>query len=86
MRKLSFILTIAMLVMAIIIIPVGISNIYLALRLGLIFECVSSIFFLCLFIAFCLFEVREFIREVSWYYEEAPIEVVREMQDEDLPF
>ena len=44
MRKLSFILTIAMLIMAIIIIPVGISNVYLALQLGLVFECVSSIF------------------------------------------
>ena len=63
-----------MLIMAIIIIPVGISNVYLALQLGLVFECVSSIFFLCLFIAFCLFEVREFIREYSWYYEEAPVE------------
>ncbi len=63
MRKLSFILTIAMLIIAVIIIPVGISNVYLALQLGLVFECVSSIFFLCLFIAFCLFEVREFIRD-----------------------
>lgn len=51
MRKLSFGLTIAMLIMAVIILPVGVSNIILALQLGLIFECVSSIFFLCLFIA-----------------------------------
>ena len=86
MRKLSLILTIAMLIMAIIIIPVGISNVYLALQLGLIFECVSSIFFLCLFIAFCLFEVREFIREYSWYYEEAPVEGMHDMQDDDVPF
>ena len=86
MRKLSFILTIAMLIMAIIIIPVGISNVYLALQLGLIVECVSSIFFLCLFIAFCLFEVREFIREYSWYYEEAPVEGMHDMQDDDVPF
>ena len=86
MRKLSLILTIAMLVMAVIIIPVGISNVYLALQLGLIFECVSSIFFLCLFIAFCLFEVREFIREYSWYYEEAPVEGMHDMQDDDVPF
>lgn len=86
MRKLSFILIIAMLVMAVIIIPVGISNIILALKLGLIFECVNSIFFLCLFIAFCLFEVREFIREYSWYYEEVPIEGMHDDYDEDLPF
>ncbi len=86
MRKLSFILTIAMLVMAIIIIPVGISNIYLALKLGLIFECVSCFFFLCLFVAFYLFEVREFIRECSWYYEESPIETAQDIPDEDLPY
>ena len=84
MKKLSFILTIAMLIMAIIIIPVGISNIYLALQLGLVFECVSSIFFLCLFIAFCLFEVREFIREYSWYYEEAPVEGMHDILDRVL--
>lgn len=86
MRKLSFILTIAMLIMAVIIIPVGISTVYLALQLGLVFECVSSIFFLCLFIAFCLFEVREFIKDYSWYYEKAPVEGMRDMQDDDVPF
>ena len=79
MRKLSLILTIAMLVMAVIIIPVGISNVYLALQLGLIFECVSSIFF-------SPFEVREFIRDCSWYYEEAPVEGMHDMQVEDVPF
>ena len=70
MRKILFILTVAMIIMAVIIIPVGISNIVLALQLGLLFESVSSLFFLCLFIAFCLFEIREFIEEYSWYYEE----------------
>lgn len=80
MRKLSFILTIAMLIIAVIIIPVGISNVYLALQLGLVFECVSSIFFLCLFIAFCLFEVREFIRDYSWNYEEVPVEGMHDIQ------
>ena len=82
MRKLSFILTVAMIIMAVIIIPVGISNIVLALQLGLLFECVSSLFFLCLFIAFCLFEVREFIKEYSWYYEEAPVEGMLDADDE----
>ena len=86
MRKLSLILTIAILVMAVIIIPVGISNVYLALQFGLIFECVSSIFFLCLFIAFCLFEVKEFIKDYSWYYEEAPVEGIHDTQDDDVPF
>lgn len=86
MRKLSLILTIAILVMAVIIIPVGISNVYLALQLGLIFECVSSIFSLCLFIAFCLFEVKEFIKDYSWYYEEAPVEGMHDTQDDDVPF
>lgn len=86
MRKLSLVLTIAMLVMVVISIPVGISNVYLALHLGLIFECVSVIFFLFLFIAFCPFEVREFIRDYSWYYEEAPVEGMHDMQDEDVPF
>lgn len=82
MRKLSFILTVAMIIMAVIIIPVGISIIVLALQLGLLFECVSSLFFLCLFIAFCLFEVREFIKEYSWYYEEAPVEGMHDADDE----
>ena len=86
MRKLSFILTVAMLIMAVIIIPLGISNIVLALRLDLIFECVSSIFLLCLFIAFCIFDVREFIREYSWYYEEAPVEGMHDAEDVDVPF
>ena len=86
MRKLSFILTIAMLIMAVIIIPVGISNFYLALQLGLVFECVSSIFFLCLFMAFGVIEVREFIRGYVWYYEEAPVEGMHDMQDDDVPF
>lgn len=86
MRKLSFILTIAMIVMAVIIIPVGISCIFLALQLGLIFECVSSLFFLCLFVAFCLFEVREFIREYSWYYAEVPVEGMHDAEDEEMPF
>lgn len=86
MRKLSFILTVAMIIMAVIIIPVGISNIALALQLGtFLFESVSSLFFLCLFIAFCLFEVREFIEEYSWYYEEVPIEGMHDADEED-PF
>ena len=86
MRKLSFGLTIAMLIIAVIILPVGVSNIILALRFGLIFECVSSIFFLCLFIAFCLFEVREFIRDYEWYYSEAPVEVTADTEDDFGPF
>lgn len=86
MRKLSFGLTIAMLIMAVIILPVGVSNIILAFQLGLIFECVSSIFFLCLFIAFCLFEVREFIREYEWYYREAPVEVAPDTEEDFGPF
>ena len=86
MRKLSFGLTIAMLIMAVIILPIGVSNIVLALQLGLIFECVSSIFFLCLFIAFCLFEVREFIRDYEWYYSEAPVEVTADTEDDFGPF
>ena len=71
--------------LAITIIPVGISNIVLALQLGLLFESVSSLFFLCLFIAFCLFEIREFIEEYSWYYEEIPIEGMHDADEED-PF
>ena len=86
MRKLSFGLTIAMLIMAVIILPVGVSNIILALRFGLIFECVSSIFFLCLFIAFCLFEVREFIRDYERYYSGAPVEVTHDTEDDFGPF
>lgn len=75
-----------MLIIAVIILPVGVSNIILALRFGLIFECVSSIFFLCLFIAFCLFEVREFIRDYERYYSGAPVEVTHDTEDDFGPF
>lgn len=85
MQKLSFGLTIAMLVMAIISLPVEVSNIVLA-QFGLIFECVNSIFFLFLFVAFCLFEAREFIREYEWYYSEAPVEVTHDTEKDFGPF
>ena len=55
MRKVSFIVIVAMLIMAVIIIPLGISNIVLALQLGLVFECISSMFLLCLYIGLCFF-------------------------------
>lgn len=72
MRKLTFILTVATLAMAAVIIPVGISNIYLALQLGLLFECVSSLFFLCFLIVLCLFELREIIYDIEDTLEEIP--------------
>ena len=86
MRRLSFIFIVAMLIMAVIIIPLGISNIVLALQLGLIFECISSMFLLCLYIGLCFFEVREFIRDYEWYYSEAPVEVTPDNDDDFGPF
>ena len=71
MRKLSRILTIAMLVMAIIIIPLGISTILMAWSLGLVFDALSCILLLCLYIAFTLYELREFILDYEWYLSEA---------------
>lgn len=81
MRKLSRILTIAMLIMAVIIIPLGISTIIMAFELGLIFDAISCILMLCFFIAFSLYELREFIVEYEWYLAEAPIEGMHESNE-----
>lgn len=78
MRKLSRILTIAMLIMAVIIIPLGISTIIMAFELGLIFDAISCLLMLCFFIAFSLYEFREFIVEYEWYLSEASAEGMHE--------
>ena len=68
MRKISNVLLVFTLIMCIIVIPLGISNVCLAYQLGLIFEMFSSLFMLALFIAFTGYELREFMMEV--YYDE----------------
>lgn len=90
MRKLSRILAVAMLIMAVIIIPLGVSTVIMAFELGLIFDAVSCILMLCFYIAFSLYELREFIAEHEWYLAEAPVErmygdVETDTSDE-LPF
>ena len=70
MRKLSFILTIAMLIMAVIIIPLGTATIVMAIELGLLFEALSGMLMLCVYIALSLYEVREFIAETEWEQQE----------------
>ena len=52
MRKISNVLLIFTLIMCVIAIPLGISNVCMAYQLGLIFEMVSSLFMLALFVAF----------------------------------
>ena len=62
MRILSRIIFVAMLAMAVIIIPLGAATIIMAIELGLLFEALSGMLMLCVYIALCLYEVRELQR------------------------
>ena len=66
MRMLSRIIFIAMLAMAVIIIPIGAATIIMAIELGLLFEALSGMLMLCVYIALSPYEVRKFIAEVEW--------------------
>ena len=70
MRMLSRIIFVAMLAMAVIIIPLGAATIIMAIELGLLFEALSGMLMLCVYIALCLYEVREFIAETEWEQQE----------------
>ena len=70
MRMLSRIIFIAMLAMAVIIIPLGAATIIMAIELGLLFEALSGMLMLCVYIALSLYEVREFIAETEWELQE----------------
>lgn len=70
MRILSQIIFVAMLAMAVIIIPLGAATIIMAIELGLLFEALSGMLMLCVYIALCLYEVREFIAETEWEQQE----------------
>ena len=70
MRKILFILTVAMIIMAVIIIPLGAATIIMAIELGLLFEALSGMLMLCVYIALSLYEVREFIAETEWEQQE----------------
>ena len=63
---LSRIIFVAMLAMAVIIIPLGTATIVMAIELGLLFEALSGMLMLCVYIALRLYEVREFIAETEW--------------------
>ena len=65
MRILSRIIFVAMLAMAVIIIPLGTATIVMAIELGLLFEALSGMLMLCVYIALSLYEVREFIVETK---------------------
>lgn len=67
---LSRIIFIAMLAMAVIIIPIGAATIIMAIELGLFFEALSGMLMLCVYIALSLYEVREFIAETEWELQE----------------
>ena len=62
MRILSRIIFVAMLAMTVIIIPLGAATIIMAIELGLLFEALSGMLMLCVYIALSLYEVREFLR------------------------
>ena len=64
MRILSRIIFVAMLAMAVIIIPLGAATIIIAIELGLFFEALSGMLMLC------VYEVREFIAETEWELQE----------------
>ena len=70
MRILSRIIFVAMLAMAVIIIPLGAATIIMAIELGLFFEALSGMLLLCVYIALSLYEVREFISEIEWEQQE----------------
>ena len=70
MRILSRIIFVAMLAMAVIIIPLGTATIVMAIELGLLFEALSGMLLLCVYIALSLYEVREFISEIEWEQQE----------------
>ena len=70
MRILSRIIFVAMLAMAVIIIPLGAATIIMAIELGLLFEALSGMLMLCVYIALSLYEVREFIPETEWEQQE----------------
>lgn len=70
MRILSRIIFVAMLAMAVIIIPLGVATIIMAIELGLFFEALSGMLMLCVYIALSLYEVREFIAEAAWEQQE----------------
>lgn len=70
MRILSRIIFVAMLAMTVIIIPLGAATIIMAIELGLLFEALSGMLMLCVYIALSLYEVREFIAEIEWEQQE----------------
>ena len=70
MRILSRIILVTMLAMAVIIIPLGAATIIMAIELGLLFETLSGMLMLCVYIALSLYEVREFIAETEWEQQE----------------
>ena len=70
MRILSRIIFVAMLAMAVIIIPLGAATIIMAIKLRLFFEALSGMLMLCVYIALSLYEVREFIAETEWELQE----------------
>lgn len=70
MRIFSRIIFVAMLAMAVIIIPLGAATIIMAIELGLFFEALSGMLMLCVYIALSLYEVREFISEIEWEQQE----------------
>ena len=70
MRILSRIIFVAMLAMAVIIIPLGAATIIMAIELGLLFEALSGMLMLCVYVALSLYEVRGFIAETEWEQQE----------------
>ena len=72
MRILSRIIFVAMLAIAVIIIPLGAATIIIAIaiELGLFFEALSGMLMLRVYIALSLYEAREFIAETEWEQQE----------------
>ena len=70
MRILSRIIFVAMLAMTAIIIPLGTATIIMAIELGLLFEALSGMLMLCVYIALSLYEIRKFIAETEWELQE----------------
>ena len=70
MRILSRFIFVAMLAMAVIVIPLGAATIVMAIEPGLFFEALSGMLMLCVYVALSLYEVRRFIAETEWEQQE----------------
>lgn len=79
MRILSRIIFVAMLAMAVIIIPLGTATIIMAIELGLFFETLSGMLMLCVYIALTLYTIADNLLETQMEAAECRDAVVQSL-------